>query len=110
MKRAWAAAATVLCLALSFGAGAAVLAQGKPRVCLAPEETREAIVENSLIRPVVALRMASVQFNAEPVSVKLCRWGADFVYEIALLHRDGRVLHAFMNAATGDIEGSRNAH
>ena len=82
-------------------------AEGKMRTCLPPDETREAIVENGLIRPIVALRSASLQFGAEAVGAKLCRWGGDFVYEIALLRKDGRVVHAFINAATGDSIGSR---
>ncbi len=82
-------------------------AEGKLRECLAPAETREAIAERGLVRPIVALRTAAVQFGAEALSAKLCRWGADYVYEIALLQKDGRVVHAFVNAASGDIQGSR---
>lgn len=92
---------------LPGGAGAPALAEGKVRECLAPDETREAIVENALIRPIVALRTAARQFGAEALGAKLCRWGPDFVYEIALLRADGRVVHAFVNASNGDSIGSR---
>ena len=100
----------MLCAALMLPVSFCVqpaLAEGKVRSCLPPDETREAIVENALIRPIVALRSASLQFGAEALGAKLCRWGADFVYEIALLRKDGRVVHAFINAATGDSIGSR---
>ena len=108
MKTAWTALLALPLLLPGYGAAGAY-AEGKGRDCLAPEETREAIAASGLIRPIIALRTASAQFGAEAVGAKLCRWGADYVYEIALLQRDGRVVHAFVNAATGDVQGSRNA-
>lgn len=94
-------------LILFAGFGAPAVAEGKVRDCLDPDETREVIAANGLIRPIVALRSAAQQFGAEALGAKLCRWGADFVYEIALLRADGRVVHAFVNASNGDSIGSR---
>ena len=85
---------------LALGPGGA-LAEGR---CVPQAETQEIIAANGLIRPVIALRSASVQFHGEAVGAKLCRWNRDYVYEIAVLQKDGRVIHVFVNAATGANE------
>jgi uncharacterized membrane protein YkoI len=56
-----------------------------------------------LIEPFAALKFASAQRKAEALSARLCHTGEDFVYEITLLHRDGRLVHVEMEAATGKI-------
>jgi hypothetical protein len=85
-------------------------AHGAPRpACLPPSETREEIKARHFLEPFAVLRSAAAQFKAEALSAKLCRLGDEFVYEIALLHRDGRLVHAVMNAATGKLIGARNA-
>ena len=96
--------ALALCAATPLGAG-----EARNRECLGPTETAEAITEFKLVRPILAMRAARQQFGAEPLGVKLCRWGLDYVYEIALLEHEGRVVHAFVNATNGDLVGTRNA-
>ena len=54
------------------------------------------------------LKAAAAEFKAEALSAKLCRSGEEFVYEIALLHRDGRLLHVVTNALTGKLIAARN--
>ena len=61
------------------------------RPCLSPSETREEIKSRRLLEPFAVLKSAAAQFKAEALSAKLCRSGDEFVYEIALLHRDGRL-------------------
>jgi uncharacterized membrane protein YkoI len=56
-----------------------------------------------LLEPFAALKSAGAQRKAEPLSAKLCRAGDDFIYEITLLHRDGRLVHVEMEAGTGKI-------
>jgi len=56
----------------------------------------------------LALKSAAAQFKAEALSAKLCHLDEEFVYEIALLHRDGRFVHVVMNAATGKFIGVRH--
>ncbi|MBV8474222.1 MAG: PepSY domain-containing protein [Hyphomicrobiales bacterium] len=80
------------------------------RTCLAPAETREEIKSRHFIEPYVVLKSASTQFKAEALSAKLCHLGDEFVYEIKLLHRDGRLVHAVMDAASGKLLGAHNAH
>jgi len=79
------------------------------RACLSPNETRETIKARHLLEPYAVLKSASAQFKAEALSARLCRVGDEFVYEIALLHRDGRLMRVAMNAATGKLLSARNA-
>ena len=77
-------------------------AAAKP-VCLTAAETREMVKSHRLIEPFAALKYAAAQRKAEALSVRLCRSGEGFVYVITLLHRDGRLVHVEMEAATGKI-------
>jgi uncharacterized membrane protein YkoI len=78
-------------------------------VCLSAAETRELVKSRRLLEPFAALKFAGAQRKAEALSARLCRTGEDFVYEITLLHRDGRLVHVEMEAASGKI-ASRPAH
>ena len=106
---------TVLALALFVvGSGLARAGEGEVRValktgCLPPSETREEIKTHRLLEPFAALKSAAAQFKAEALSAKLCRNGDELVYEIALLHHDGRLVHVVTNAATGKVIAVRNA-
>jgi len=77
-------------------------AAGRP-VCLTAAETREMVKSHRLIEPFAALKYAAAQRKAEALSARLCRFGEDFVYVITLLHRDGRLVHVEIEAATGKI-------
>jgi hypothetical protein len=77
--------------------------------CLPPSETREEIKTHRLLEPFAVLKSAAAQYKAEALSAKLCRNGDELVYEIALLHRDGRLVHVVTNAATGKLIGVRSA-
>ena len=79
------------------------------RLCLPPAESREEIKSRHFLEPFAVLKSAAPQFKAEALSAKLCHLGDEFVYEIALLHRDGRLFHAVMNAATGKLLSAHNA-
>jgi hypothetical protein len=78
------------------------VAAAKP-ACLSAAETREMVKTRRLLEPFAALKFASAQRKAEALSAKLCRTGEDFVYEITLLLRDGRLVHVDMEAGTGKI-------
>jgi len=73
------------------------------QVCLNAAETREMVKSHRLIEPFAALKFASAQRRAEALSARLCHTGEDFVYEITLLHRDGRLVHVEMEAASGKL-------
>src|ERR1700729_201151 len=84
------------------------LVAAKP-ACLNAAETREMVKSRHLLEPFAALKAAGAQRKAEALSAKLCRTGDDFIYEITLLLRDGRLVHVDMEAGTGKI-GSRPPH
>jgi hypothetical protein len=69
--------------------------------CLSASETRAAIQRNKLADPMATLRSAGRKQHADPLRSRLCRWGDKFVYEIALLRRDGKVIRVFLDAANG---------
>jgi hypothetical protein len=85
-----------------------VVAAAKP-ACLNAAETRETVKSRHLLEPFAALKFAGAQRKAEALSAKLCHSGEDFIYEITLLHRDGRLVHVDMEAGTGKI-ASRPPH
>ena len=72
-------------------------------VCLNAAETREMVKSRHLLEPFAALKFAAAQRKAEALSAKLCRTGDDFIYEITVLHRDGRLVHVEIEAGTGKI-------
>lgn len=78
-------------------------------VCFPTSETREAIKAHHLVEPFVALKSAAATVKAEALSAKLCRLGDEFVYEIALLHTNGRLVHVVMNAVTGKLTNPRGS-
>lgn len=77
-------------------------AQVEPvHACLSPQETRESVAAYQLREPLSLLRDAARETRAEPLKSRLCRWNEQFVYEMSLLRRDGRVLRVFVDAASG---------
>lgn len=82
----------------------------EPRTCYTAAAARERVAEMKLHEPFALMRKASAFAHAEALAGKLCRWTDLDVYEITLLRPDGRVIHVFMNAATGQIVGALNAH
>jgi len=95
--------------ACSLAAEAETHPAAKP-ACVPASDTQEEIKAHHLLEPFPVLKSAAAQFKAEALSAKLCRIGDEFVYEIALLHRDGRFIHVVMNAATGKFIEVRHAH
>jgi hypothetical protein len=93
-------------LALALAAATPARAEGdvRPapkRVCLTPAETREEIKTRHLHEPFEVLKHASQHYKAESLNAKLCRIDDEFIYEIALLHKDGKFFRAYVNATSG---------
>ena len=100
--RLLALAALLPCIAGGARAAEAPVAAAQPKpVCVAENETREEIKSHHLLEPFVVLKSASASLKAEALRARLCQMGDEFVYEITLLHRDGRVMHVVMSAVTG---------
>jgi uncharacterized membrane protein YkoI len=104
---AFASRAAVLSLAMTAATANATEAELHPAVakpvCLNPAETREEVKAHRLLEPFAALKFAAAQRKAEALSARLCRNGDEFIYEITLLHRDGRLVHVEMEADTGKV-------
>ncbi|HKH81322.1 MAG TPA: hypothetical protein VKA03_06900 [Methylovirgula sp.] len=79
------------------------------RECYSAAQTRERIAVHKLAEPFRLMASAANRFQAEAIGAKLCRWKEQLVYEITLLRHDGRVIHVFTNAATGQMIGAKNA-
>ena len=77
--------------------------------CVAAAETRAAIVRHKLADPSPALRALARRGQAEPLRSRLCRMEDRFVYEMALLRRDGKVVRVYVDAQDGrtQIPGPR---
>jgi len=95
---------------LTLADAVARAAEAEPRsvsaakpVCLSAAETREEVRAHRLLEPFAALKFAAAQRKAEALSAKLCHNGDEFIYEITLLHRDGRLVHVEMEAGTGKL-------
>ena len=101
---AWAAACCAFmgCAAAKAAEAELHAVAAKP-VCLNAAETRDIVKSRRLLEPFAALKFAGAQRKAEALSARLCRAGDDFIYEITLLHRDGRLVHVEMEAASGKI-------
>ena len=106
-RRALMGCAAALCALMARAPVRAAEAEARPvaakPVCLNAAETREMVKSHRLLEPFAALKFAGAQRKAEALSAKLCHTGEDFIYEITLLHRDGRLVHVEMEAATGKI-------
>jgi uncharacterized membrane protein YkoI len=79
------------------------------RTCLSPTETREEIKTRRLREPFAVLKHAAQRYKSEALSAKLCRIDDEFVYEIALLHKDGKFFHVHVNATTGKYVDLKHA-
>jgi hypothetical protein len=100
----------VMGIAPGPGPGGARRFDGGPggRVCFTPAETREMVAERGLADPLRALKPDRLD-GGEALRARLCRLNADqFIYDIAVLRRDGRIVHVYMNAQTGKNIGPTN--
>jgi hypothetical protein len=90
-----------LALLLLLVLHAPAFAQGRLRDCLNTPETAEMITRERLSSPALALRTASAHQRAEPLRLVLCQLEGEYVYQITLLRRDGKVLRSRVRARDG---------
>ncbi len=96
----------LLALAMAATGGAMAEDIDRPvpeRACFNAPETREKILAHGLADPFALLRAQAAEQRADPISVKLCRHGDVFIYEIDLLRRDGRLVHSRVDARSGRL-------
>lgn len=78
------------------------------RACLTATQAREKIALHNLTEPFQLMMAMARRFQAEALRVKLCRRKDEFIYEISLLRRDGRVIHVFLKASNGQFIRATN--
>ena len=76
--------------------------------CYSAAQTREKIAAHKLVDPFRLLVNAASRYDADPLGVRLCRHKEQYVYEINLLRVNGRVVHVFANALTGQVLSAKN--
>lgn len=76
--------------------------------CLTAAQARDKIAAHKLAEPFRLMLAQAHHYQAEAIGVKLCRRKDEFVYEISLLRRDGRVIHVVLNAQNGQFVHATN--
>jgi uncharacterized membrane protein YkoI len=98
--------ACALALVLTVAAGPAAAAESG--ACLTQEQRRAAVATHRAIPLARAVRdVRSHLTGAEVVRARLCYQGEDLVYVLTVLARDGKVIRASVNAASGAIVEAR---
>lgn len=87
----------VLCCLAAGGTARAEPSTGV--TCYSTAETRSAIAEHKLAEPFALMRSAGRRAGGDAISMRLCRSGDAFIYEVSVLHRDGRLIKTTVDAA-----------
>jgi uncharacterized membrane protein YkoI len=96
------ARARQLLLALVVLAAAGPAAAADPPTCLSQEQRRAAVATHRAIPLARAVRdVRHRTAGAEVVGARLCYRGSELVYVLTVLARDGKVIRASVNAASG---------
>jgi uncharacterized membrane protein YkoI len=91
-------------LALVVLAAASPAAAADPSVCLTQDQRRAAVASHRAIPLARAVRdVRRRTAGAEVVGARLCYQGSDLVYVLTVLGRDGKVIRASVNAASGVV-------
>ena len=90
--------------ALAAGATGTRAAEDGERQCYSRAETRERIHAERLAEPFAVVKSTAGALRAEALGARLCRSQGALVYEINLLDRNGRIIHAVVDAATGRLK------
>lgn len=97
-----------LCLILSAATAAGMTAawatEDGERQCYSRAETRERIHAEKLAEPFAVVKSTAAAMRAEALGARLCRADGAFIYEINLLDRNGRIIHAVVDAVTGRLK------
>lgn len=89
--------AVAVMVAAAFMAGPVAAKQE----CLSAKESREMVVASHLLEPLQVMKNLTSLSRSEPVSIKLCRWDNVYIYDVTLLHKDGKLLRVFVDAISG---------
>jgi uncharacterized membrane protein YkoI len=91
-----------LLLTLVLLAAAGPAAAADPPACLSQEQRRAAVASHRAIPLARAVRdVRHRTAGAEVVGARMCYRGSELVYVLTVLARDGKVVRASVNAASG---------
>jgi uncharacterized membrane protein YkoI len=94
----------IAAVALAWCGLAGPASAASERACLDAAQTRAAVTEHKLANPVAAQRSAARHAGGgEFLRSRLCRWNGDYIYEISLLLRDGKVSQVNIRASDGKL-------
>jgi hypothetical protein len=99
----WRAATIATALSCAFAGAETAAAQEPPpaQECYTVAQTREQIARHGLVEPSGVLREHVDPKKSKPLAARLCRNGEVFIYDITVLHHDGRIESVPINAANG---------
>ncbi len=91
---------------LAHGSGLQSVPAAYARTCLDAAQSRAAIAELKLANPAAIQRAAAEHIGGgDFLRSRLCRWNEEYIYEITLLSRDGKVAQVYLRAVDGQIVG-----
>jgi uncharacterized membrane protein YkoI len=99
-----------LLICVLFGLPVAAQTGAAARKCLSTAETVEAVRQHGLSSPALALRTAAAHARAEALRLVLCHRNGQFVYEVTLLRRDGKIMRMHVNASDGVLLDDLGLH
>lgn len=76
-------------------------------LCMSTAQSRAEIFGHKLLDPFQCMREAALRYQAEALGARLCRLGEIMLYEINLLHQNGRVQKVLVDAVSGRPHSGR---
>ena len=75
--------------------------------CLNERDVRRLVEAGTVVAPIAAIRAARAEVAGDAVGARLCRDGADHVYRVTLLTKDGTIIRVRVNGRTGRVADRR---
>lgn len=76
--------------------------------CMSTEQWRKETFGQKLLDPFQCMRETALHHQAEALGARLCRLGELVLYEINLLHQNGRVQRVLVDAVSGRPHSGRS--
>lgn len=69
--------------------------------CLSDRDLRRLVENRTVVAPIAAIRTARAEVAGDAVGARLCRDGAEYVYRVTVLTKDGRIVRVGVDGRTG---------
>jgi uncharacterized membrane protein YkoI len=98
----------VVAASASVLSGATAADEARVPGCLSQAETREAVMQKTVVEPITAIRAArGAAGGGRVIRANLCREEATLTYHITTLHRDGKVKRVTVDGPSGKVGSIR---